>query len=116
MTSAQIESVGRQEEALRVAEDLLTDIELKRLKASEIALKASRVARLVGHEGLIEFLGYERNGYPTDGSATTSVTTATGATSLAPKTAGAARCGALAPRRPGGPPLESARNPWTGST
>ena len=48
----------------------MTDIELKRLKASEIALKASRVARLVGHEGLIEFLGYERNGYPTDGSAT----------------------------------------------
>ena len=41
VTCAQIESVGRQEEALRVAEELLTDIELKRLKASEIALKAS---------------------------------------------------------------------------
>jgi hypothetical protein len=60
---------GRQEEALRVAEELLTDIELKRLKASEIALKANRVARLVGHQALAEFLGYERSGYPSDGSA-----------------------------------------------
>lgn len=61
--------MGRQEEALRVAEEVLADIELKRLKASEIALKASRVARLVGHEALTEFLGYERDGYPLDGSA-----------------------------------------------
>jgi hypothetical protein len=61
--------VGRQEEALRVAEELLADIELERLKASEIALKASRVARLVGHEELIEFLRYERSGYPLDGTA-----------------------------------------------
>jgi len=61
--------VNRQEEALRVAEELLTDIESERLKASEIVLKAGRVARLVGHEGLTTFLGYERNGYPMDGSA-----------------------------------------------
>lgn len=62
--------VNRQEEALRVAEELLTDIELERLKASEIVLKASRLARLVGHEDLTTFLNYERNGYPRDGSAT----------------------------------------------
>jgi hypothetical protein len=61
--------VGRQEEALRVAEELLADIELERLKASEIVLKASRLARLVGQDDLMEFVGYERNGYPTDGSA-----------------------------------------------
>ncbi|MFF7967067.1 hypothetical protein ACFZC3_17110 [Streptomyces sp. NPDC007903] len=61
--------MGRQEEAVRVAEELLTDIELKRLKASEVVLKASRLARLVGHTELTEFLGFERNGYPTDGSA-----------------------------------------------
>ncbi|MGP5603285.1 AbiTii domain-containing protein, partial [Corynebacterium casei] len=61
--------MGRQDEALRIADELLADIELQRLKASEIVLKASRVARLVGHEELIEFLGFERNGYPTDGSA-----------------------------------------------
>jgi hypothetical protein len=61
--------VGRQEEAIRVADELLADIELKRLKASEVVLKASRLARLVGHTELTEFLGCERNGYPTDGSA-----------------------------------------------
>lgn len=60
----------RQQEALRIAEELLTDIELKRLKASEIVLKANRVARLIGHQALTEFLVYERTGYPSDGSAT----------------------------------------------
>ncbi|MDN3250566.1 MULTISPECIES: hypothetical protein [unclassified Streptomyces] len=52
-----------------MADELLADIELKRLKASEIVLKASRVARLVGHTELTEFLGLERNGYPADESA-----------------------------------------------
>lgn len=55
--------MGRQDEALRVAEEVLADIELRRLKASEIVLKASRVARLVGHEELSDFLACERNGY-----------------------------------------------------
>ena len=62
--------MNRQQEALRVAEELLTEIESKRLKASEVVLKASRLARLVGHDDLTTFLGYERNGYPTDGTAT----------------------------------------------
>lgn len=62
-------AVGRQEEAIRVADELLADIELKRLKTSEVVLKASRLARLVGHTELTKFLGFERNGYPTDGSA-----------------------------------------------
>lgn len=60
--------MGRQEEALRVAEELLADIELKRLKASEVALKANRVARLVGHDELLTFLALERNGYRGDGT------------------------------------------------
>jgi len=33
-------------------------------------LKANRLARLVGHDDLLTFLGLERNGYPTDGTAT----------------------------------------------
>jgi hypothetical protein len=66
----QMDPVNRQEEALRVAEELLTDIELERLKASEVVLKASRIARLVGHEDLTTFLGHERVGYPTDGTTT----------------------------------------------
>lgn len=61
--------MGRHEEAIRVAEELLADIELERLNASEIVLKGSRVARLAGHDDLRTFLGYERNGYPTNGSA-----------------------------------------------
>ena len=61
--------MGRLDEALRVAEELLADIELKRLKASEIVLKASRLARLVSHDDLLAFLELERNGYPNDGSA-----------------------------------------------
>ena len=60
----------RQEEALHISEELLADIELERLKASEIALKANRVARLVGHDDLLSFLSFERTGYPADGSAT----------------------------------------------
>ncbi|MFF3624941.1 hypothetical protein [Streptomyces sp. NPDC002467] len=60
--------MGRQEEAIRVADELLADIELKRLKASEVVLKASRLARLVGHTELTEFLGFERNGYPAAGA------------------------------------------------
>lgn len=60
--------MGRQEEALRIAEELLADIELRRLKGSEVVLKASRLARLVGHGQLTEFLGWERDGYHGDGS------------------------------------------------
>ncbi|RLV56651.1 hypothetical protein D9V41_06190 [Aeromicrobium phragmitis] len=55
--------MDRQAEALRLAEALLEDIELQRLKASEIVLKASRLARLVGHDDLQEFLSLEREGY-----------------------------------------------------
>ncbi|MER5494979.1 AbiTii domain-containing protein [Streptomyces sp. NPDC002454] len=46
----------------------MTDIELQRLKASEVVMKASRLARLVGHAELTEFLGFERNGYPNNWS------------------------------------------------
>jgi len=61
--------MNRQREALDLASALLEDVELKRIKASEIVLKASRLARLVGHDDLCEFLSFEREGYPTDGSA-----------------------------------------------
>ncbi|TAK09379.1 hypothetical protein EPO44_01395 [bacterium] len=62
--------MGRQEEALRIAEEVLADIELKRLSASEIVLKASRLARLSGQSELTEFLAFEREGYPGDGTDT----------------------------------------------
>ncbi|WP_367200971.1 hypothetical protein [Clavibacter michiganensis] len=56
-------AMGRRDDALSLAEEVLADVELKRLKASEVVLKASRVARLVGHDELSEFLSCERNGY-----------------------------------------------------
>lgn len=59
--------MDRQIEALRLSESLLEDIELQRLKASEVVLKASRLARLVGHDDLQEFLAFERNGYAGSG-------------------------------------------------
>lgn len=59
--------MDKQVEALRLAEALLEDVELQRLNASEVVLKASRLARLVGHEDLQEFLTLERNGYAGNG-------------------------------------------------
>ncbi|MGW6624055.1 AbiTii domain-containing protein [Nocardia sp. NPDC055002] len=56
--------MNRQEEALQLAEQLLADIELKRLAATDIVLKASRLGRLAGHDDLQTFLRYEREGYP----------------------------------------------------
>jgi hypothetical protein len=70
MSRGAVSRVGRQEEAIRVADELLADIELKQLKASEVVLKASRLARLVGHTELTEFLGFERDGYRNDNSDT----------------------------------------------
>ncbi|QAY64838.1 hypothetical protein ET495_09860 [Xylanimonas allomyrinae] len=61
--------MNRTDEARQLAEDLLADIEMQRLKASEIALKASRLARLVNHEELMEFLRLERDGYSGAGAA-----------------------------------------------
>jgi len=60
--------VDRLGEALRIAEELLLDTELRRLKASEILLKASGLARLVGRDDLSSFLSLEREGYRGDGS------------------------------------------------
>ncbi|MFE3618248.1 AbiTii domain-containing protein [Streptomyces anulatus] len=56
--------MNRQEEVLLLAEQLLADIELKRLAATDIVLKASRLGRLAGHDDLQTFLRYEREGYP----------------------------------------------------
>lgn len=55
--------MDRQAEALKVAEELLADIETRNLRASDVALKANRLARLTGHDDLTMFLSLERNGY-----------------------------------------------------
>ncbi|WP_210769328.1 hypothetical protein [Occultella kanbiaonis] len=53
----------RQNEARALAYDLITDIELGRLNSSELVLKASRLARLTGHEYLNTLVTLERDGY-----------------------------------------------------
>lgn len=58
--------MDKQKEALKIAADLLEDIELHRLNAPEVVLKATRVARLTNQDELLEFLDLERSGYASD--------------------------------------------------
>lgn len=53
------------QEALLLSENILGDIELNSKSLSNIALKASRLARLVGHFDLQKIFLYEVGGYPT---------------------------------------------------
>lgn len=50
-------------EALALAQELLTDIELDRLAVDKQVLKASRLARIVGDEKALIWLTKERSGY-----------------------------------------------------
>lgn len=52
------------EEALQLADETLKDIELSRLPMANIALKASRLARLVNDFDLEKIFEYEAGGYP----------------------------------------------------
>jgi hypothetical protein len=60
-------SHSRREEGLILAEELLTDIELARLPAMEVARKTSRLARLLDDADAMQWLGYEIAGYPPGG-------------------------------------------------
>lgn len=59
--------MDKQQAALALAEELLGDIEFHQLEASDIVLKASRLARLVGHDELAKFTDWELNGYSEKG-------------------------------------------------
>jgi hypothetical protein len=50
--------------ALDLAEDLLADIELGRISASQVALKTSRLARLLDDVVSVQWLQFEVSGYP----------------------------------------------------
>jgi AbiTii len=56
----------RQEEALKLADELLADIELERCTTEQCLLKARRLARLTGNSEWDDFVRFELNGY--DGS------------------------------------------------
>jgi hypothetical protein len=54
----------RRAEALRLAEELLADIELARIRPTDVVLKASRLARLLDDEPATRWLNFEIAGYP----------------------------------------------------
>jgi hypothetical protein len=55
---------SRREEALRLAEELLSDIELTRIARVDVVRRASRLARLIDDEDAMRWLRYEIGGYP----------------------------------------------------
>ncbi|HWA55437.1 MAG TPA: hypothetical protein VG816_14805 [Solirubrobacterales bacterium] len=55
---------SRRSEALRLAEDLLGEIELSTISPNDIARKASRLARLIDDSDAMRWLKYETTGYP----------------------------------------------------
>jgi hypothetical protein len=55
----------KQAEALKLAEELLADIELTRLSPEQCILKGVRLARLASDEDAQIWLGYELHGYDT---------------------------------------------------
>lgn len=59
---------SRREEALKLAEELLADIELQKLEPMAIARKASRLARLTDDTLAMNWLEREVTGYPPNGS------------------------------------------------
>ncbi|WP_157358676.1 hypothetical protein [Amycolatopsis sp. ATCC 39116] len=56
--------MSRQDEALRLAEELLADVELSRVPVSKSVLKAMRLARLVRDYEAQEWLNFEISGVP----------------------------------------------------
>jgi hypothetical protein len=64
VTPGSREPVQRKQEALLLAEELLSDIELSRLAPAEIVRKASRLARITDDEKALKWLTFEVTGYP----------------------------------------------------
>jgi hypothetical protein len=55
----------KRQEALNLADELLADIELRRIAAADIARKAGRLARLLDDAVSMDWLRHEAGGYPT---------------------------------------------------
>jgi hypothetical protein len=56
-------AISRRADALRLAEELLEDIELARLAPVDVARKSSRLARLLDDTDALQWLRYEISGY-----------------------------------------------------
>lgn len=62
-------TVNRQQEALTLAENLLRDVELDRLKTQQLVLKAGRLARLIDDVEARTWITWELEGYPNNRAA-----------------------------------------------
>jgi hypothetical protein len=78
----------KQAEALKLAEELLADIELSRLGAEQCILKGVRLARLVSDEDAQGWLRYELHGYETSSPRWNELMTMTGRWSDGERTKG----------------------------
>jgi hypothetical protein len=56
-------TANKNEHILALAHEIIDDAELSRCPVSALVLKASRLARLIGDEEVISWLGWERSGY-----------------------------------------------------
>lgn len=63
-----IDNIEAKEEALNLSKDILADIELSRLQLSNIALKTSRLARVINDLDYEKVFEYEAGGYPSTSS------------------------------------------------
>jgi len=55
---------NKNEEAIKLAEEILKNIELEELSWSSIVMKCLRLARLIGNQPVMKALKYELSGYP----------------------------------------------------
>lgn len=58
--------IKKSEEAIKLAEEILKNIELDEISLSSVVMKCSRLARLTGNQTVMTALQYELSGYPRD--------------------------------------------------
>lgn len=54
------------EEAQRLSEEILKNIELQEISLSNIVLRCARLARITGNQSAMDLFKYELTGYPKD--------------------------------------------------
>lgn len=59
-------NMGKSEEILHLAEEILKNIELQDISLSNIVLRCARLARITGNQSAMDLFKYELTGYPTD--------------------------------------------------
>jgi hypothetical protein len=58
--------MNQTEESLKLAEEILKNIELQEISLSNIVLRCARLARITGNQKAMDLFKYEITGYPKD--------------------------------------------------